>query len=161
MPEHRPDGEKLLNRVFLIKAVLDISSYHRGGSLRPQSKSSPFAVRERIHLLGHNVCFLPNTAGKQLGLLEEGRFDLAESKRSKYSPCFRFQALPRSNLFGKNVSESLDSRKVQEALIPSFAFQGLLADGVLLRQRFSHVPDLPSGYELHCYLGSLLLNAFS
>ena len=64
--------------------MLDVGAHHAGGVFRAQGEGLALlgggaaAVLPGVHLLGDDVGLLAHGAGEELGLLEDGRADLAE-----------------------------------------------------------------------------------
>jgi hypothetical protein len=98
VPEHGPDGKELLNGVVFIKTVLDVGPDQGSRGFRPEAHALSLAVREGIHLLGHNIGFFADAPAEELRQLEKGGHDLLEAEGAKNLPCFPLELLPRQRL---------------------------------------------------------------
>ncbi len=72
MAEQGSDGVELTHRGLQVESMLNEGSNHRSGSLGPEGKELPVAVRKSVHFLFHNICALSDTAGEKLGLFKNG-----------------------------------------------------------------------------------------
>jgi len=114
VPEHRAHHEDLLERVVLVKPVLNVSSHQRGRGFWSEGEIPALAVRERVHLLGDNVGFLADASLEELGHLHEREFDLAESKAPEHPSGSALDSLPDLYLSGKDVFKTFYGRKFQK-----------------------------------------------
>ena len=75
--EERPGVTELHGQRPAVKAVLDHRTHHTRGALRAQRHRAVAAVGEGVHLLRHHIGGLPDAAGEQRGVFENGQFDVA------------------------------------------------------------------------------------
>ena len=76
VPEHGPDVEQFLERSLCLPALVEIGANHRGGALWSKSEASVLAIRERVHLLAHDVCSFAHTTSEQLRVFDDWEADL-------------------------------------------------------------------------------------
>jgi hypothetical protein len=100
MAEHGPDGVKFAHGGLQVQPMLNKGSNHRGGSLGPEGKKLPVAVRKSVHFLFHNICALSNTAGEKLGFFKNGYSYFLVTEVAKDPSRYRFHQLPLADSIG-------------------------------------------------------------
>jgi hypothetical protein len=94
--KHRPDVVQAQGVAAIPEGVLDPRTGHPRRAFRAQRQRAPLAVRERVHLLVHDVRRLADRTDEELGGLEERRADLLSAERPEHLPGHPFDRLPES-----------------------------------------------------------------
>ncbi len=81
--KHRSVVPELHGLRLLEHAVLDVGPADGRGAFGAQRELAPAAIGKRVHLLAHDVGGVADPPGKQRGLLELGRDDLAKAIRGE------------------------------------------------------------------------------
>jgi hypothetical protein len=100
MAEHGPDGVEFTHGGLQVQSMLNEGSNHRSGSLGPEGKELPVAVRKSVHFLFHNICALSDTAGEKLGFFKNGYSYFLETEVGKDPSRYRLHKLPLANSIG-------------------------------------------------------------
>jgi hypothetical protein len=98
--EHGPDGVKFAHSGLQVQSMLNKGSNHRSGSLGPEGKKLPVAVRESVHFLFHNICALSDTASEKLGFFKNGYSYFLVTEVAKDPSRYRFHQLPLADSIG-------------------------------------------------------------
>ena len=110
----------------LVHPVLDVGAAHRRRPLRPQRERAPGAVRERVHLLLHDVSGLPHAAREQLGRLERRGLDPAVAGSLEDPLGVGFEHLAARSFLRKHVERAARSLNPHQ-LAASSRKNGLVA----------------------------------
>ncbi len=70
----------------VLEALLHQRAHDAGRVLRPQGQRPALAVRERVHLLVHDVGGVADRAGEEVRALEDRGADLGVAERAEYAP---------------------------------------------------------------------------
>jgi hypothetical protein len=100
MAEHGPDGVEFTHGGLQVESMLNEGSNHRSGSLGPEGKELPVAVRKSVHFLLHNICALSDTTGEKLRLFKNGYSYFLETEVGEDPSRYRFHQLPLANSIG-------------------------------------------------------------
>jgi hypothetical protein len=100
MAEHRPEGVKFTHRGLQVESMLNKGSNYRSGSLGPEGKKLPVAVRKSVHFLFHNIGALSYTAGEKLGLFKNWYSYFLVTEVGEDPSRYRLHQLPLANSIG-------------------------------------------------------------
>jgi hypothetical protein len=107
-PEHRPDRVDAERRVGVHQVVLDHRAHDAGRGLGPEGQRAAVAVVEGVHLLRDDVGVGADAAREELGLLEDGRSQLAIAVAREELARRRLDAVPGRNLLRQHVLRAAD-----------------------------------------------------
>jgi hypothetical protein len=106
IPEHRSNVIQFLKRLFHVHFVLDVRANNRRRALRSQGETSPFPIRERVHLFLHDLATLARASLEQRCLFKNRHSDFSVTKPLKQVSGERLRPSPARDLLGQYVVRS-------------------------------------------------------
>src|SRR5690606_3424231 len=109
---------ELLRQPFAVQPVLHEGPHHRRGPLGAERQAPSPPVLEGVHLFFHDVRGLTHAARKELGILKDGRANLAIPVDPHHIPHRRFDLLPKPGLARQDVAGASRRSRLHAAISP-------------------------------------------